>query len=88
MTQQKINDALAELRREIEQLEIGDKDVKERLGSLVKTIEQRMTPDLTAEEHHNLLLELKDIITEFEVKHPSVTGIVSEILMTLSNMGI
>ncbi|HUL10744.1 MAG TPA: DUF4404 family protein [Methylococcaceae bacterium] len=88
MTEQRINDALAELRKEIERLEIGNQAAKERLANLVENIEQRIESSGTSEEDHDLVEEMKDAITHFEVEHPRITGIINDIMMTLSNVGI
>ncbi len=88
MTEQRINDALGELRKEIEQLEIGNQAAKERLASLVENIEQRLESSGESEEHHALVEEMRDAITHFEVEHPRITGIINDIMMALSNLGI
>ncbi len=88
MTDQKINDALGELRKEIEQLEIGNPQAKERLTSLMRNIEQNLDFSSTGEERQDIVEEVKDAITHFEVEHPHITGILHELMMALSNMGI
>ncbi len=88
MTEQKINDALGELRKEIEQIEIANPEAKERLTSLVENIEQNLDLSGSSEEHQDMVEEVKDAITHFEVEHPHITGILHEIMMALSNMGI
>ncbi len=86
MPEQKINEALGELRREGEQLE--NPETKERLASLVENIEQNVDFSGSGDEHQDLVEDVKDAITHFEVEHPRITGILNEILMTLSNAGI
>lgn len=88
MTEQQINDALEELRREIEQLDIGDSETKERLTGLVESIEQRMTPGVVEEDQPDLMVEMNDVVTQFEVEHPRITGILNDIMMALSSSGI
>lgn len=88
MTEQKINDALAQLRKEIERLEIGNRAAKERLTSLVESIEERVEASGGGEEHQDLVEEMKDAITHFEVEHPRITGIINDLMMTLSSAGI
>ena len=41
-----------------------------------------------SEEHQDLVEDVKDAITHFEVEHPSITGILNEIMMVLCNIGI
>jgi len=88
MTEQKINDALGELRKEIDGLEIGNQAAKERLASLVENIEQRLESSGESDDDHDLVDEMKDAITHFEVEHPRITGIINDIMMALSNLGI
>jgi len=88
MTEQKLNDALGELRKEIERLEIDNQAAKDRLASLVENIEQRIESSGGGAEHHALVEEMKDAITHFEVEHPRITGIINDIMMTLSSAGI
>lgn len=88
MNEQKIFDALEELRQEIEKLEIGDPKNKERLTGLVQSIEQRMIPGVVDTEQPDLIEEVKDVVTQFEVEHPRITGILNDIMMALSNLGI
>jgi len=86
MTEQKINEALEELRKQGE--EIDNPESKERLTSLVENIEQNVDYSGTSEEHQDLIEDVKDAITHFEVEHPHITGILNEITMALSNSGI
>ncbi len=86
MTEQKINDALDELRKQGE--EIDNPESKERLTSLVENIEQNVDYTGVSEEHQDLIEDVKDAITHFEVEHPHITGVLNEIMMTLSNSGI
>ena len=86
MPEQKINDALGELRREGEQ--IDNPETKKRLTSLLENIEQKVDYAGISDEHETLVEEVKDAITHFEVEHPRITGILNEVMMTLSNMGI
>lgn len=88
MTEKEINAALGDLRKEIEQLEVDDQATKARLSTLVENIEQRLESSESDEEHHDLVEEMKDAVTQFEVEHPRITGIINDLMMTLSNAGI
>lgn len=88
MTEQQINSALEELRREIERLDLSDAETKERLSGLVESIEQRMTPGVVEEDQPDLIAEMNDAVTQFEVEHPRITGILNDIMMALSSSGI
>jgi len=86
MSEQKINEALGALREEGERLD--NLDAKERLSTLVGNIEQKVDYTGVSEEHQDLVEDVKEAITHFEIEHPSITGILNEVIMTLSNMGI
>jgi hypothetical protein len=88
MNEQKIFDALDELRQEIERLDLQDAASKERLSGLVQSIEQRMIPGVVDEDRPDVIEEVKDAVTQFEVEHPRITGILNDIMMALSNLGI
>ncbi len=90
MTEQQINNALEDLRREIERLDLSDTETKERLTGLVESIEQRMAaaPGVVEEDQPDLLNEMNDAVTQFEVEHPRITGILNDIMMALSSSGI
>lgn len=89
MSEEKINNALEELRREVERLEVGDSEARERLTNLIENLEQNLKPSEVSEDgHQGLIDDVKEVVTHFEVEHPRVTGILNDIMMTLSNMGI
>lgn len=86
MTEQKINEALDELRRQGE--EIDNPESKDLLASLVESIGQNVDYEGASDDHHDLIEDVKDAITHFEVEHPHVTAVLNEIMMSLSNCGI
>ena len=86
MSEQKINDALDALREEGDRLD--NLEAKELLTNLVENIEQNVDYAGLSGEHQDLVEDVKDVITHFEVEHPSITGILNEILMALGNIGI
>jgi hypothetical protein len=86
MSEEKINEALGALREEGERLD--NPEARERLSNLVENIEQNVDYSGLSEEHQDLVEDVKEAIVHFEVEHPSITGILNEIMMTLSNVGI
>lgn len=84
----KLEDTLVQLRNEIANLPAEDRESKQKLDALVRNLEQKLaSPDNM--EHHEFLADgISDSITHFEVSHPRITGILNDIMMTLSNMGI
>ena len=85
---EKLQETLAALRKEIEKLSVDDKESKARLEQLIHKLELKLErPDDTA--HHQSLTDgLSESLTYFEVSHPRITGVLNDLMMTLSNMGI
>ena len=86
MTEQKITEALGELRKEGERLD--NLESKELLSSLVENIEQNVDYAGAGEEHQDLVKDVGDAIVHFEVEHPRITGLLNDVMMALSNIGI
>ena len=84
----KLTETLQRLRVEIENLDIEDNDSKERLDKLVADIEMKMNRPDDRGHHTNLVEDLTGSVEHFEASHPRVTGILNDIMMALSNMGI
>ena len=84
----KLTETLQDLRAEIKNLDIGDKESKERLDKLVADIEMKINKPDDLDHHTNLVEDLTGSVAHFEVSHPRVTGILNDIMMALSNMGI
>ncbi len=85
---EKLQETLKALREEIDNLSADDQESKARLEELVEKLELKLErPDDTV--HHQSLTEgLSESLTYFEVSHPRITGVLNDIMMTLSNMGI
>jgi len=84
---EKLNETLESLRSEIENLRTNDNASKVKLEKIVDDLEQKIqNPDDI--DHNRLISDVKDSVTHFEVSHPTVTAILNDIMMALSNMGI
>ena len=84
---EKLNETLENLRSEIENLRTNDNESKAKLEKIVDDLEQKIkNPDDV--DHNRLISDVKDTVTHFEVSHPTVTAILNDIMMALSNMGI
>ncbi|MDH3694525.1 MAG: DUF4404 family protein [Gammaproteobacteria bacterium] len=79
---------LAELNDEIDSLEPDNENAKQKLGQLVQDLEQRLDNPDDASDHDGVVANVQDTIRQLEVEHPRATGILNNIMMTLSNMGI
>jgi uncharacterized protein YicC (UPF0701 family) len=85
---QTIHQTLAALKQQIGQLEVADHAARERLESLVTALERRLEDPESEVHHHSLVQETADAITQFEIAHPRITGILNDLMVALGNMGI
>jgi hypothetical protein len=87
MSEKDLWETLEQLRAQVAALE-ADKTSKARLESLIGTLEQRLQGAGSEEHHGHLVAEIREAISHFEVEHPRLTGILNDLMVTLSNMGI
>ncbi|CAI8822173.1 conserved protein of unknown function [Methylococcus capsulatus] len=87
MSEKDLLETLEQLRAQVAALE-ADGSSKARLESLIGTLEQRLQGEGSEAHHGPLVAELKEAIAHFEVEHPRLTGILNDLMVTLSNMGI
>lgn len=88
MSKEEINQSIAALHAEIDQLETSDATVKAKLLSLIETVEKQLQePEETAHKSANLNT-LPTLIEQFESDHPKMTETLSRLLNTLSSMGV
>ena len=80
--------SLEKLRSEIEALEAGDQQSRQRLEALLRDLEEKIDKPGDTELHKDLVRQLDDTIMHFEVSHPTLTAIMNDIMVKLSNMGI
>lgn len=87
MAEKEINEALFILRKEVEQLEGDHPELKDKLEALLGRIEKKL--EATEDDQHiHLVHDMKSALTQFEVEHPTATGIINDLMVTLSNLGI
>ncbi len=79
---------ISELNDEIESLAPGNESAKAKLGQLIEDIETRLDNPEDSEHHAGVVENVQSTIRQLEVEHPRATGILNNIMMTLSNMGI
>lgn len=87
MAEKEVNEALFSLRQEVERLEGDHPELKNRLESLLEKLENRMEAS-EDKNHLHLVEDMKEALSQFEVEHPTMTGILNELMVTLSNLGI
>lgn len=86
MAQQDLREQLGQLAEEIDQLTI-DEQRKVQLQALIERVEQQLETD-DDEEPRDLRDQLEEAVSQFEAEHPTLTGVMRRILMTLSSMGV
>lgn len=87
MAEKEVNEALFNLRNEIEALGDRNPELKSRLEGLLDELEDRMEVE-EDENHLHLVEDMKEAVSQFEVEHPRITGIVNDLMLALGNMGI
>lgn len=88
MENEELRGSLEALRAEVDRLESGDREAKERLDRLISDIETKLAEPENAEHHDTLVENVREAIAHFEVSHPRTTGVLNHIMVTLGNMGI
>lgn len=88
MTDKNIDQALTELRTHIDQLAASNAATRQKLQNLLSDLEANFHSLEGSEHHVHLIRDLKETISEFEVEHPRLTGILNDIMVALSNLGI
>jgi hypothetical protein len=64
-------------------------DDKNKLTGLIAEIELQLNePMLVAGDPQTLVDQVENMVTTFEQDHPRVAGILNNIMLTLSNMGV
>jgi hypothetical protein len=85
MPKAQIQNLVDQLESEINQLDSLETDKKQKLENLIQDIEKGLESDSLPDE---LRESLSESVAEFEVSHPRMTGIINDIMVTLSNLGI
>lgn len=81
----KLHEKITSLKKELEELTISNSTTKEHINSLITEIENL---NESAEEKNVVIDKIKSSIDRFETEHPRATGILNDIMVMLSNMGI
>jgi hypothetical protein len=85
MDEQAIYQQLESLKQELAKTSVGD-DAREKMLGLIDRIEEQMHTPGSADD--GISEQFETLVTEFEVSHPTLTGIVNNLLVTLGNMGV
>lgn len=89
MSENDITRALADLRQQISELPAADSAIREKMQGLLSDLEQQLgTVADVVEPNNDLAEDIKEAISEFEIEHPRLTGILNDIMIALGNLGI
>jgi hypothetical protein len=85
---QQLREYLDQLNSTIGDLHASDDD-KSKLTGLIAEIELQLNePKLVSGDPQTLADQVENMVTTFEQDHPRVAGILNNIMLTLSNMGV
>ena len=86
MDKKALQDQLDELSEAVVNLNTSAHD-KEKLQALISSIEQQMD-DPAVDDDTGISDQIDDLVSYFEAEHPTVAGILNNLMVTLSSMGI
>lgn len=87
MAEKQIREDLQKLRSEIATLH-SDNAEKAALSQLVADIEEELNDIHSEGTVKRLAAKLESKVNELEASHPTVTGILNSVMVTLSGMGV
>jgi Skp family chaperone for outer membrane proteins len=87
MAEKEVSEALFNLRNEIERLQGNSPELKTKLESLLDDLENRLESSEDANSLH-LVEDFKAALSQFEVEHPTITGVLNDLMIALGNLGI
>lgn len=88
MSKDKVLGYIRQLQTEIDGLEECDRSTKEHLTDLTSEIKYLLENPGDGRKKLALIEQLKTRIKQYETKHPVLTSVLDQIMITLSNMGI
>jgi hypothetical protein len=88
MTNKKLIEALNRLRKALGDLDKKDKKSREKLSLLIDDINRNLASPESSKQDRRLLVQLKDAVVHFEVKHPVITEAINDIKMALYSIGL
>lgn len=87
MSDETLRKSLIELRSELDRLEAEEAEVRERLNTLITSVQTHVDAPGDTAHHDSLVRDLRQSILELEVSHPSATSILNQIAAALGNIG-
>ncbi len=87
MNEQELRKQLDQLVAVIDDMRAGDAD-KDRLQGLIESIERQLGDSVVEGEPESLADQVDGMLSTFETDHPTVAGILNNIMVTLTSMGV
>lgn len=87
MEKQQLREQLEQLNQAISSSQASEAD-KRRLGELIDNIERQIDGPPVGQEADSLVDQVESAISTFETEHPTLAGILNNIMVTLSSMGV
>lgn len=88
MKNKDLKESLDALQSELSKLQSADAELKDKITGIVERLEQQLDYPEDVEDGDSVTEHLRHVIEQFEAEHPSTTGILNRIMVTLANMGI
>ncbi len=88
MQKRNIQEQLEELQQQIDELEVGHSQ-KANLMGLVEDIELELSTGSSVDAAQTGLMErLENMVSEFEAEHPTMAGILNDLMVKLASIGV
>ena len=87
MNEQELRGQLDELAAAIENMPAAEAQ-KARLQALIDNIESQLSNAVVDGEPESLAEQVENMISGFESDHPTVAGILNNVMVTLTSMGV
>ncbi len=90
MDHQQLRERLAQLRTELEQTPADDATTRALLARLMQDVQDVLNhaADLPPHRYQSLAERLREARLQFEISHPQLTWTISQVIDTLSRMGL
>ncbi|MFT5575300.1 MAG: hypothetical protein ACI89D_000817 [Bermanella sp.] len=88
MPKTNIHERLEDLQQQIDELEVGHSQ-KANLMGLLEDIELELSTGSRVDaEQAGLLGRLENMVSEFETEHPTIAGILNDVMVKLASIGV
>jgi CII-binding regulator of phage lambda lysogenization HflD len=84
----RLTEAVETLRAEIDALDENDSESRAKLEQLLMDLEERLKQPRDTGNDNDLADQLKESMLHFETSHPALTGILNDIMIKLSSIGV